>query len=360
MHVEIQRTDLGRLLTVVSKVVEPRNTYPILANVLLIAEPNRLVVRGTDLDIEISASAEATCEPGQTTVPARALADIVKKLAGDVVTLDLDNEDLVVKSGRSRFKLATLSADSFPDLKAETFTHSFTANIAELFGQVAFAISTEETRYYLNGIYLHANGKGKGAALRAVATDGHRMARAETVLPEGATGLAGIIVPAKTVRVIAAHAGDVGIEISTTKIRLVANDIVIVSKLIEGTFPDYERVTPKNNELLMSAPRTALIEAVSRVSVIASDRGGKAVKVQLAPDSLTLVVTNPDRGDATEELPITYAGAPFQIGFNAKYLHDVLANTKGDNAEFAFGDEGSPTLVRGDGTGLCVLMPMKV
>jgi DNA polymerase III subunit beta len=356
MHVDIKRADLARILTTALKVVEPKTTYPILANVLLSAEPGRVTVRGTDLDIEISASAAAECTAGVTTVAARALSDIVKKLGGDSVTLDLEGEHLIVKSGRSRFKLATLSPDSFPDLKAGNYGHSFTADLAALFAPVAFSISTEETRYYLNGIYLHAHGN----VLRAVATDGHRMAQTETALPRGAAGLPGIIVPAKTVKVLSGHGGDVEVEAGSDKIRITSGDVIITSKLIEGTFPDYERVTPKNNDKTLKVKRSALSEAIARVGVIATERGGKAVKFSLAPQSLTLTVIDPNHGEASDELAVDYAAAPFEIGFNTRYALDVLANLKGDCVDFLLGEAGGPAIIRGDGAGQCVLMPMRV
>lgn len=353
MRIDVERSDLSAILSAVSKVVEARNTYPILANVLLTATSDRLSARGTDLDIEISTSCPAKGEPGTTTVPAKTLAEIVKKLpAGAAVRLELDGETLTIKSGRSEFKLQTISPDSFPTLSAGAFSAEFTANLSALFEPVKFAISNEETRYYLNGIYLHA----PNGSLRAVATDGHRMARMDG--PETDAEFVGVIVPTKTIRVI--PNGEIKVELSTTKIRLTAGNLVVVSKLIEGTFPDYERVTPKNNGKIAVLDRVMLSAAVDRVSTIASDRGGRAVKVGFASDAVSLEVSNPDHGTATEEMSGTYSAEPLDIGFNAKYLADVLGAIGGTLVQIELNDAGSPTILKGDGSLLCVLMPMRV
>jgi DNA polymerase-3 subunit beta len=276
---------------------------------------------------------------------------------------------MLLSSGRSRFNLACLSPDSFPDLKSGAFTHSFSISAAllrELIERTQFAISNEETRYYLNGIYIHTIESGGTTYLRAVATDGHRMARAETEAPAGAKGMPGIIVPKKTVgevqKLLEGADGDVQVEVSDTKIRFTLGSVVLLSKLIEGTFPDYERVTPKNNDKAMNVDRASFATAVDRVSTIASERGGKAVKLSMKDGNLELSVTNPDHGTASEELAVEFEPESFEIGFNARYLLDIIAQIRSDNAVFLFNDAGSPTLVREDGEtkALYVLMPMRV
>ena len=372
MKVTVERNQLLRSLGHVHRVVERRNTYPILANVLLKAAEGRIDLRATDLDIEVTEAVPAmVSQPGTTTVPAHTLYEIVRKLAdGAEVRLETaGGEQMQLSSGRSRFNLACLSPDSFPDLKSGAFTHTFSipaARLRELIERTQFAISNEETRYYLNGIYLHTLESGGTPVLRAVATDGHRLARAETEAPTGAVGMPGIIVPKKTVgevqKLLDGAEGDVEVEVSETKIRFSLEGIVLLSKLIEGTFPDYDRVTPKNNDKQMQVDRATFATAVDRVSTIASDRGGKAVKLSVRDGQLELSVTNPDHGTATEEIAVAFETDGFEIGFNARYLLDIIAQIRTDNAVFLFNDAGSPTLVReeGEASALYVLMPMRV
>ena len=372
MKVTLERNHLLKSLGHVHRVVERRNTYPILANVLLKAGDGSLDLRATDLDIEVTESVPAMVgTAGTTTVPAHTLYEIVRKLSdGAEVRLETEGADqLLLTSGRSRFHLACLSPDSFPDLKSGSFTHVFSipaASLRELIERTQFAISNEETRYYLNGIYVHAIETGAETILRAVATDGHRMARAETTAPAGSKGMPGIIVPKKTVsevqKLLEGADGDVEVEVSDTKIRFTLGGVVLLSKLIEGTFPDYERVTPKNNDKSMHVDRSAFATAVDRVSTIASDRGGKAVKLSVKEGQLELSVTNPDHGTASEELAVEFEPESFEIGFNARYLLDIIGQIRSENAIFLFNDAGSPTLVREDGEAkaLYVLMPMRV
>ncbi len=372
MKVTLERNHLLKSLGHVHRVVERRNTYPILANVLLKASDGKVDLRATDLDIEVTESVPAMVgTAGTTTVPAHTLYEIVRKLSdGAEVRLETDGaEQMLLTSGRSRFHLSCLSPDSFPDLKSGTFSHEFSipaASLRELIERTQFAISTEETRYYLNGIYLHVIDSGKDTILRAVATDGHRMARAETEAPKGAKGMPGIIIPKKTVgevqKLLEGADGDVAVEVSDTKIRFTLGGVVLLSKLIEGTFPDYERVTPKNNDKSMQVDRASFATAVDRVSTIASERGGKAVKLSVKDGQLELSVTNPDHGTASEELAVEFEPESFEIGFNARYLLDIVGQIRSENAVFLFNDAGSPTLVKedGDAKALYVLMPMRV
>lgn len=355
LHIVVERADLLRALTATTKAVENRNTYPILSNILLTATEDRLSVRGTDLDVEITTSCPATCVPGATTVPAKTLLEIVRKFPdGAEVTMVMEGETLIVKAGRSRFQLSVLPAESFPEISTGQFWPSFDIDLAGLFAPVAFAISNEETRYYLNGIFVHNPGSG----IRAVATDGHRMARHDGP-PVGAGCLvAGAIVPKKTVGLV--PTGVVSVEFSESKLRVTAGDTVLVSKLIEGTFPDYDRVTPKNNEILLSADRTKMLAALDRVSTVASERGGKSVKVVVAGGRLEMTCTNADHGTATEDFEVD-SEIDFTIGYNTRYLADILNAVGGTNVSFAWKDDGSPSLIKGDNENLAtVLMPMRV
>lgn len=372
MKVTLERNHLMKSLGHVHRVVERRNTYPILANVLMSATAEGLDLRATDLDIEITETVPAmTGTPGVTTVPAHTLYDIVRKLSdGAEVVLETDNNDqMLISSGRSRFHLACLNPDGFPDLKSGVFSHQFAipaTTLKELIERTQFAISTEETRYYLNGIFMHTIDTPDGIVIRTVATDGHRLARAEAEAPAGSAGMPGIIIPRKTVaevlKLLDGVDGDVGVELSDTKIRFTLGGVVLLSKLIEGSFPDYDRVVPKNNDKIMLVDRDVLAKAVDRVSTIASERGGKAVKLSLTPGQLELSVTNPDHGTANEEIAVEFEGNNFEIGFNARYLMEIINQIRSGNGEFHFNDAGSPTLVREEGEthALFVLMPMRV
>jgi DNA polymerase-3 subunit beta len=273
-----------------------------------------------------------------------------------------------VKAGRSRFSLQTLPESDFPDLAAGDHPPKFslsTAHLKRLVDKTQFAISTEETRYYLNGIYLHTVGSGANATLRAVATDGHRLAQVELPLPDGAAGMPGVIVPRKTVsevqRLIETTEGEISVELSGGKVRFGIGDVVLTSKLIDGTFPDYGRVIPLNNDKHLAVDKKDFEAAVDRVSTVSSERG-RAVKLSIAGGRLTLSVTNPDSGSATEELEVDYDSEPLDIGFNSRYLLDIAAQIEGEVAILKLADPGSPTLIQDkDAKGaLYVLMPMRV
>jgi DNA polymerase III subunit beta len=372
MRVVLERSNLLKALNHVHRVVERRNTIPILSNVLLSAEGDRLNFKATDLDLEITEGTPARTErPGATTVQAHLLYDIVRKLPeGAEVSLrtDEDGNAMTVAAGRSSFRLQCLPQGDFPELSAGTFSHSFeigAAALKKLIDKTQFAISTEETRYYLNGIYLHTLEAGGDLKLRSVATDGHRLARAEIEAPSGSEGMPGIIIPRKTVaelqKLVDGAEETVGVELSDTKIRFTIDGIVLTSKLIDGTFPDYQRVIPTNNEKKLVIDRETFAKAVDRVSTISSERG-RAVKLSIGDGQVVLAVNNPDSGSATEELAADYSADPLEIGFNARYLLDVAAQLSGDEARFMLADAGSPTLIHdgGDEQALYVLMPMRV
>lgn len=372
MKVTVERAALLKSLGHVHRVVERRNTIPILSNVLLRAENGELQLKATDLDLEVTESVLANVEtPGATTVPAHVLYDIVRKLQdGSQISLDGSSEtgQLALKAGRSRFTLQTLPDSDFPDLAPGEMPHRFSLKASDfkrLIDKTQFAISTEETRYYLNGIYLHAMETDTGPALRAVATDGHRLARVEVACPAGAVGMPGIIVPRKAVaeiqKLLDGLDADISVELSPTKIRVTAGAVVLTSKLIDGTFPDYQRVIPAGNDKRLTVERAQFSAAVDRVSTISSERG-RAVKLSLVEGRLTLSVTNPDSGSAVEEIEVDYDSTPLDVGFNARYLLDITSQLDGDTALFKLADPGSPTLIqdREGASALYVLMPMRV
>ncbi len=357
MRVTVERAALLRALGHVHRVVERRNTIPILSNVLLAADEGEgLRLRATDLDIEVTERIPADVSTGgATTVPAHVIYDIVRKLPdGSQVSLETsgDSGQMQIRSGRSRFMLGALPEGDFPDLAAGDLPHRFdlpSADLKRLIDKTQFAISTEETRYYLNGIYLHTIEVEGGLRLRAVATDGHRLARVELPAPEGSHGMPGVIVPRKAVAEIQKlvdEAESVGIELSPAKVRFTfANGLTLTSKLIDGTFPDYQRVIPAANDKRMIVERDDFARAVDRVSTISSERG-RAVKLAIQEGKLALSVNNPDAGSATEELDVDYESTGLDIGFNARYLLDITAQLEGDTAVFMMADPGSPTLIQ--------------
>ena len=375
MKITLERSALLKSLNHVQSVVERRNTIPILSNVLLDATKGSLSLTATDLDIEIVESLAAdVARPGATTASAHMLYDIVRKLPdGAQVQIELMGESgrITLSAGRSRFQLGALPREDFPAMTAGSLPHAFAvpaSDLKRLIDKTRFAISNEETRYYLNGIYLHA-AKGKDAVtLRAVATDGHRLARFDLPAPAGSEAMPGVIVPRKTVaevrKLIDDADGEVEIAVSDTKIRFAFGDAVVTSKLIDGTFPDYQRVIPTGNDKPLFVDRAAFQEAVDRVSTVASDRT-RAVKMTIEDGKVTLNVVNPEQGSASEELVADFSGDGFDIGFNARYLMDITAALNGDQAQFLFADAGSPTIVpdageKADPATLYVIMPMRV
>ena len=371
MKVTLERAELVKALAHVHRVVERRNTIPILANVLIRAGKNGLELKATDLDLEIVETVPAEVKQANaTTVPAHMFYDIVRKLPeGSQVELQSgsDRNSLQVRAGRSRFTLQTLPETDFPDLAAGELPHRFklaSGDLKRLVEKTQFAISTEETRYYLNGIYLHLV-DDKTARLRAVATDGHRLAQVDLPAPKGTSGMPGVIVPRKTVaevqRLLEDAGEEVEVELSPAKIRFSLGSVVLTSKLIDGTFPDYGRVIPLGNDKVLVVDKREFQDAVDRVSTVSSERG-RAVKLSVASGKLTLSVTNPDSGSATEELEVEYGADALDIGFNSRYLLDITNQIEGEKATLKLADPGSPTLLEdNESTGaLYVLMPMRV
>ena len=377
MNIVIERAALLRSLGHVQSVVERRTTIPVLSNVLLNANGSTLSLAATDMELEIVEEVPAmVSRPGVITAPAHTLYEIVRKLP-DGAQIELDcptgSPTLTLRSGRSHFKLGSLPPDDFPQLSGSGFQHRFelpAADLRALIDRTRFAISTEETRYYLNGIYLHAGrASGRSSAdtpvLRAVATDGHRLARVELPLPVGAETIPGVIVPRKTVneirKLIDEAASPIEICLSDSKIRVAFDTISVTSKLIDGTFPDYERVIPVGNDKLMEVDARPFAASVDRVATISTEKS-RAVKLSIRQGTLTLSANSPEAGSATEEIEVNYAGPPLEIGFNSRYLLDIVQQIENDRARFVMADASAPTIVQdiADGGALYVLMPMRV
>jgi DNA polymerase-3 subunit beta len=372
MKLTIERATFLKALAHVQSVVERRNTIPILANVLLDGKDGTLTLTATDMDIAINETVPAdVAQAGATTAPAHTFYDIVRKLPeGAQVEIETDASaaQLVIRAGRSKFNLATLPVEDFPTMSGGDLPHAFSLeaeDLRTLIDRTRFAVSTEETRYYLNGIYLHAAEDGGAAVLRAVATDGHRLARVQLPMPEGGGEMPGVIVPRKAIgelRKLIEETGDpIEIALSETRIRMTFDDAVLTSKLIDGTFPDYERVIPADNDKILSVDRGAFAQAVDRVSTISSEKS-RAIKLAVGSGMLTLSATSAENGSATEELEVAYDETDIEIGFNSRYLLDITSQIDSEGAEFVLADASSPTIVRDadDASALYVLMPMRV
>jgi DNA polymerase-3 subunit beta len=372
MKLTIERVALLKALSHVQSVVERRTTIPILSNVLLSTEGGKLALSATDMDLEIVERVPGRIErDGRTTAPAHTLYDIVRKLReGAQVELETIGErnEVVLRSGRSTFTLACLPPEDYPVMSAGDLPHHFSLSAAELrtlIDRTRFAISTEETRYYLNGIYLHATKNNEVPVLRAVATDGHRLARVEMTSPEGAAGMPGVIVPRKTVlelrKLVDEGDEEINISLGDTKIRCAIGEAALTSKLIDGTFPDYDRVIPTSNDKILDVECKTFAEAVDRVSTISTERS-RAVKLAIERGNLVVSATSPENGTAVEELEVRYQSTPIEIGFNSRYLLDITEQIDGEYAQFLMADAASPTIVRdsADGSALYVLMPMRV
>lgn len=372
MKLSIERATLLRALGQAQSVVERRNTIPILANVLIEAEGAQVSLRATDLDIEVVDRAPAMVErTGSTTVSAVTLHEIVRKLPdGSLVTLTSDAAAgrLTVAAGRSTFQLATLPKEDFPVMASAEYACTFTTAaplLRRLFDKAKFAISTEETRYYLNGVYMHTAAGDAGQVLRCVATDGHRLARIDAPLPDGAGSMPGVIVPRKTVnelrKLLDDDDAEITVSVSETKIRFATPAISMTSKVIDGTFPDYSRVIPMGNSKRLEVDAKEFSRAVDRVATVSSERS-RAVKLSLDEDRLVLSVNAQGAGAAEEELAVAYDSERLEIGFNAKYLQEIADQVDRENAVFLFNSSGDPTLMRegNDASAIYVVMPMRV
>ncbi len=372
MKLSMERSALLRAMSRAQSVVERRNTIPILANVLIEAEGDQVSFRATDLDIEVIDRANAmVARAGATTVPAHTLHEIARKLP-DGAMVELADDGIAgrldVRAGRSHFSLATLPREDFPVMASAEYEVNFACPapvLRRLFDKAKFAISTEETRYYLNGVYMHAATGPDGPVLRCVATDGHRLARIDAGLPEGAEGLPGVIVPRKTVgelrKLLDDDEAKIAVSVSETKVRFATPEVSLTSKVIDGTFPDYARVIPLGNTKRLEVDAAEFAQAVDRVATVSSERS-RAVKMALEEDRLVLSVNAPDSGAADEELAVAYSDERLEIGFNAKYLQEIASQVDRENAVFLFNSAGDPTLMRegNDESAVYVVMPMRV
>lgn len=366
----IERSALLKALSHIQSVVERRQTIPILSNVLIETNGDLVRLKATDNEIEISESVPASVETqGAITVPAHKLYDIVKKLAdGSQISLAFNPQtsQLGIQSGRSRFALASLPADGFPSMAKENMPFSFempSADIVGLISKTSFAVSVEETRYNLNGIYFHEK-QGEKGGLTAVATDGHRLACATVMLPSGAEGIPGVIIPRKTIgelsKLAAEMEGNVAISMSANQIRFKIGDVELSSRLIDGTYPEYEKVIPAHNDKILEADAAVLSDVIERVSVVSEKSRG--IKLALSENLLQVFAASVDEGSAEDEMDAVYSADGIEIGFNYRYLLDILGQIKGGTVQMKLTDGLSPVILTdaADDTALYVLMPMRV
>jgi DNA polymerase-3 subunit beta len=372
MKFTIERSILLKTLSHVQSIVEKRNTIPVLSNVRIEALGDGISFKATDMDTEISEIVDAKiAEKGAVTAPAHMLYDIVRKLS-DTLEVELTFPDekgqLSIASGRSKFSLSTIAVEDFPVISADTLPTNFTMNkedLKDVIDRTQFAVSTEETRYYLNGLYIHAKTEGETKVLRVVATDGHRLACVESPLPAGAEKMVGVIVPRKTVAEIRKLLDDtsseqVAVSLSDNKIRFAVEDVTLTSKLIDGTYPDYERVIPTDNDKVLEIPTKTLSAAVERVAVVAERT--RAIKLIAGHNHVVVTTSSPDLGSALDELEAVYDHEALEVGYNFRYLLDIMTVVKGDNVRITFSDASSPSVIHdtSDSSAIYVLMPMRV
>lgn len=372
MKFTIERANLLKTLSHVQSIVEKRNTIPVLSNVKIEAMEDGISFKATDMDTEITEIVDAkVTETGATTAPAHMLYDIVRKLSdgSDVeITFPDEKGQLTIASGRSKFALSTIGVEDFPVISGDKLPVNFSMakeELKDVIDRTKFAVSTEETRYYLNGIYIHAKNEGEAKVLRVVATDGHRLACVESPLPQGAENMSGVIIPRKTIGEVRkllddTSAENIAISLSENKIRFIMEDVTLTSKLIDGTYPDYERVIPTDNDKVLELGVKDLSQAVDRVSVVAERT--RAIKVITAPNHITITTSSPDLGSAQEEVEAKYDSDSLEIGYNFRYLLDILNEVKGDSVKISFADGSSPSVIHdtSDTSAIYVLMPMRV
>ena len=369
MKFTIDRSSFLKPLGHIYSVVERRNTIPILSNVLIESDASKVSFTATDMDMDIVETVGCiVSSQGKLTVSAHTLYDIVRKLPdGSEIQIELIDLNVEVSAGKSRFILPTLPVDDYPIMTEIEKGNEFSleaVDLANLIDNTKFAISSEETRYYLNGIYLHVPDI-KSDKLRAVATDGHRLAQAEVPIPKGAENMTGVILPRKAVgevrKLIDSTDGLVTIIISKTKAKFIFPTSILTTKLIDGSFPDYQRVVPKENLNKLLVSNSHFSKAIDRVSTVSMEKS-RAVKLSLSNNVLLLQVNSHDLGNASEELDVNYTSDPIDIGFNARYLLDISGQIQGKNIELSLSDSASPALITDpDQEGVIfVLMPMRV
>ncbi|WP_165670658.1 DNA polymerase III subunit beta [Metapseudomonas otitidis] len=367
MHFTIQREALLKPLQLVAGVVERRQTLPVLSNVLLVVEGQQLSLTGTDLEVELVGRVvlEDAAEPGEITVPARKLMDICKSLPSDaLIDIRVDEQKLLIKAGRSKFTLSTLPANDFPTVEEGPGSLNFSlvqSKLRRLIERTSFAMAQQDVRYYLNGMLLEVN----AGVLRAVATDGHRLAMC--AMQAGIEGVDRhqVIVPRKGIlelaRLLTEQDGEVRIVLGQHHIRATTGEFTFTSKLVDGKFPDYERVLPRGGDKLVVGDRQALREAFSRTAILSNEKY-RGIRLQLAAGLLKIQANNPEQEEAEEEVAVEYGGSNLEIGFNVSYLLDVLGVMTTDQVRLILSDSNSSALLQeaDNDDSSYVVMPMRL
>ena len=375
MEFKINSTDLLKALSHIHGIVEVRHTLPILSNIILEAKDDKLILSSTNLDIYCSDKIKAeVLQSGEVSVSAVTFFEIIKRLpSGSEVLMIMEEgeNEIRLTCGRSKFNLSTLKTDDFPIISDSDLSTNFVLSADELIriiDKTKFAVSNEETRYYLNGIFLHKAERNSIQFLRAVATDGHRLAQYDIPLPQGAEDITGIIIPKKTIyelrKVLDDANGDVSVSLNENKIKFSFNDLKVVSKVIDGTFPDYTKVIPQNNDKNFKTNNSDLKNAIDRVSAVAANEESKskAIKFCIENNSLSLSVESQSKGSANEMIDVNYSGDKVDIGFNSKYIIDICNEVDGDEISISLSDSISPAIIldKSDENLFFVLMPMRI
>jgi DNA polymerase-3 subunit beta len=367
MKFTISRDALLRPLNLVAGVVERRQTLPILANVLMVLDGDRLALTGTDLEVELVGRVQlpAAGDSGEVTVPARKLVDICKSLPeGSNIEFTAQDSKVTVKSGRSRFTLSTLPAREFPNVEDSMGTHQFTVKqgqLKRLIDRTGFAMAQQDVRYYLNGMLWEIKGK----EMRVVATDGHRLALCTLPGKIEATDDTQVILPRKGVlelaRLLLEDEADIAIVIGSNHIRATTNDFTFTSKLVDGKFPDYQRVLPRSPDKIVLGSRLELRQAFTRAAILSNEKY-RGVRLKLTKNSLDIIANNPEQEEAEEAVPVDYQGDSLEVGFNVSYLLDVLGVLSGEQVKLSLSDPNSSALLEESDAGdsVYVVMPMRL
>ena len=368
----VSKSLIYKTLSHLQSIVNKKNTLPILANILIEADQNTLTLSATDMDISIKEAINCNIiESGSTTLNAQIMFDIIKKLPenSEIEFISNDGKILTIRSNVSKFSLQCLPKDEFPIIETSSNNAKrlkVKANtIFNLINKTKFAISNEETRYFLNGLYFNISSQDNKSALTFVGTDGHRLATSSSETNNINTEIPGVIIPKKTInelsKLLAENNDEVDIDIFSNKIIFYIENLILISKLIDGNFPDYNRVIPKDNNNHLNINREKLLSAVDRVSTIANEKS-PSIKIKLLKNLINLSTINSENSTATEDLETNYDGNEIEIGFNAKYIMDILDHLEGEEIKISFNDNTTPIIAQEQAKSeiTYVLMPMRV
>jgi len=371
MKISIEKNNIFKSLSHVQSIVEKKNTIPILSNILLEAKSSSLILTATDMDISITEKISCTViDEGAVTVPAHTLYDIIRKIPdeNEIEFIANDGKKFSIRSGNSKFSLSCLPKEDFPIIDIDKLSNEFLIEskvFLKLLDKTKFAISNEETRYFLNGIYLHKKNINDKDSLSLVATDGHRLAKIDQDFPKGLIDIPGVIIPKKTInelcKLLSDSNDEVTINLDPNKIIFYIGSTVLISKLIDGNFPEYERVIPKNNDNIVTLDKNMFSEAVDRVSTITSERS-RAIKLRVLKNLINMTSTDLENGSASEDIVSEYQGEEIEIGFNSKYILEMINHLEDEKILLKFSDSMSPVIASESSSNntVYVLMPMRV